>query len=279
MVNRKELNPESSPRAAFGARVRRMRENRGWTQEQFAERLECSSQHISAVETARKPPTLPFSRKADSAFGVAHTAESFEREWRDIRHGALLEGFPEYIGLEGRAVEIRLFEIGIIPGLLQTPGYASALANGHVRRGTITPEHATERVSFLAERQAALVRNRPPTMMVVMDESCIRRPVAGDEVMSEQLERLVRFAALPNSMLQIAPYIIGERRPFNLPINLLTLSDRSMVAYMESHAQGHLERESGFVLAALADYHRLQAECLSQAESVAMINQVRKGAS
>ncbi|WP_405613555.1 Scr1 family TA system antitoxin-like transcriptional regulator [Streptomyces sp. NBC_01508] len=277
MVNRKELNPDSSPMAAFGARMRRFREDRGWSQEGLAVHLSYSSQHISAVETCRKPPTLPFARELDRAFGAAETVDSFEREWRDIRHGSLLEGFPEYVGHEGRAAEIRLFQIGIVPGLLQTPAYASALANGDVRRGSITPEQAAERVSVLAERQATLVRRRPPTLLVVMDESCIRRPVGGAEVMSEQLERLVEFAALPNSMLQIAPYAMGERRPFNLPINLLTLLDRTVIAYAESHTQGHLDRESAFVLPVLSDYHQLQAESLSQTESVAMINEVRKG--
>ncbi|GAA4665368.1 helix-turn-helix domain-containing protein [Streptomyces youssoufiensis] len=279
MVNRKDLNPDSSPRAAYGARLRRHRENRGWTQEQLADRLGLSSQHVSAVETARKPPTLPFSRKADDAFGVANSAESFERQWRDIRHGNLLEGFPEYVGLEGRAVEIRLFTVGIVPGLLQTPRYARAIAEGHMRRNRITPEQAEERVTLLAERQKALVRTRPPIVMVVVDESCIRRRVGGKEVMREQLAHLEEFAERPNTTLQLAPFEMGERRPFTLPVNLLTMTDRSMVAYTESHAQGHLERESSFVLDALADYHQLQAASLSQAESVAMINQVRKGAS
>ncbi|MFC8075162.1 Scr1 family TA system antitoxin-like transcriptional regulator [Streptomyces sp. NPDC057307] len=277
MVNRKELNPDSSPRAAFGARIRRFREDRGWSQEALAGHLSYSSQHISAVETGRKPPTLPFARELDRAFGAVDSADSFEREWRDIRHGSLLEGFPEYVGHEGRAAEIRLFEIGIIPGLLQTPAYASALAGGDVHRGTITADQAAERVAVLAERQATLVRRRPPTLLVVMDESCIRRPVGGPEVMGEQLERLVAFAALPNTVLQIAPYDIGERRPFNLPLYILTLSDRTVMAYAESQIQGHLDRQSAFVLPALADYHQLQAESLSQAESVAMINEVRKG--
>ncbi|MFI1775609.1 Scr1 family TA system antitoxin-like transcriptional regulator [Streptomyces sp. NPDC020406] len=277
MVNRKELDPGSSPRAAYGAHLRRLREDRGWNQEELAEKLAYSGQHISAVETSRKPPTLPFSRKADLVFGITGSADSLEREWRDMRHGSLLEGFPEYVEHEGRAVEIRLFEIGIVPDLLQTPAYASALADGDVRRGTITPEQAAERVSVLAERQATLVRPRPPTMLVVMDESCIRRPVGGAEIMGEQLQHLVAFAALPNTMLQVAPYDIGERRPFNLPINLLTLPDRAVIAYAESQIQGHLEREATSVLSVLSAYHQLQAESMSQTASVAMINQVRKG--
>ncbi|MEU3447894.1 helix-turn-helix transcriptional regulator [Streptomyces thermolilacinus] len=277
MVNRKPLHPESSPEAAFGARVRSSREARGWSQEDLAARTEYSSKHISAVETARKPPTLPFSRALDVALGIAGEAESFEREWRALRHGTLLEGFPEYVGQEGRAVEIRLYEIGIIPGLLQTPEYARVLADSAVKRGAITPEQATERVRFLAKRQQALERHRPPMILVVMDESCIRRPVGGPAVMGAQLERLEEFAARPNTVLQVAPFEIGERRPFDLPVNLLTLPDRSVMAYAESQAHGRLDRESTTVLPMLTAYHQLQAEALSQAASVAMITEVRKG--
>ncbi|MEV7683427.1 Scr1 family TA system antitoxin-like transcriptional regulator [Streptomyces sp. NPDC088341] len=277
MVNRKELNPESSPRAAYGARVRKLREERGWNQDDLAGRTEYSSQHISALETARKPPTLPLSRKLDLAFGIVGTSDSFEREWGEMRHGSLLEGFPEYVGLEGRAVEIRVFEVGIIPGLLQTLEYAQVLADSAVHRGAITREQADERASFLAERQAALVRARPPMVLVVMDESCIRRPVGGPEVMGAQLDRLVEFAELPNTALHIAPYAIGERRTFDRPVNLLTLSDYSVVSYVESQTQGHLERELVYVRNMLTAYHQLQAVSLSQAASVDMINEVRKG--
>ncbi|MFD5888756.1 Scr1 family TA system antitoxin-like transcriptional regulator [Streptomyces sp. NPDC060334] len=277
MVNRKELRPESRPSAAFGARVRSAREDRGWSQEDLASRMTYSSQHISAVETDRKPPTLPFSRKADAVFGTAGSSGSFEREWREIRHGVLLEGFPEYAEYERRAVEIRLFQIGIVPGLLQTPGYAMALARSDIQRGSITPEQAEERVSFLAQRQAALGRDRPPMVLVVMDESCILRSVGGSAVMDAQLAKLTEFAALPNTVVQVAPFTMGERRPFHLPVNLLTLADRSLVAYAETHAQGHVDRESTAVLPLLAGYHHLQAESLPQAASVAMIEELRKG--
>ncbi|MFB6818322.1 helix-turn-helix transcriptional regulator [Streptomyces sp. NPDC056347] len=277
MVNRKELDPNSSPEAAYGAHMRRLRERRGWSQEDLGERLGYSSQHISAVETARKPPTLPFSSKLDVVFGTAGSADSFEREWREIRHGVLLEGFPEYVGYENRAVEIRLYNVGIIPGLLQTPEYARVLAGAAVQRGAITPEQAAERVAFLAERQAALERSQPPMVFVTMDESCIRRPVGGPDVMDAQLARLRDFAELPNTLLQVAPYEIGERRTFDLPVNLLTMPDRSVICYAESQAQGHLDRDSASVLPMLTAYHQLQGEALSPATSMAMISKLRKG--
>ncbi|MYS62025.1 MULTISPECIES: helix-turn-helix domain-containing protein [Streptomycetaceae] len=277
MVNVKALNPDASPQAAYGARLRSFREARGWTQDELAERTGYSGRHVSAVETSRKPPTRRFSRSLDTALGLTGSAESFERAWGEIRNGSLLEGFPEYLKLEARAAEIRMFEVGVIPGLLQTPEYARAVEEGNVKRGTLSPEQASERVEFLAERQAALVRRTPPLVAVILDESCIRRPVGGPAVMDAQLARLVEFADQPHTTLQLAPYSIGERRPFNRLVNLLTLPDRSVLSYVESETHGHLEREITSVLPLVRAYHQLQAEALSQADSVAMIEQVRKG--
>ncbi|MCG7524526.1 helix-turn-helix transcriptional regulator [Streptomyces sp. OfavH-34-F] len=277
MVNIKELNPDASPQAAYGARLRKVRESRGWIQDHLASMVGCTGRHISAIETGRKSATLPFSRKTDIAFDLVGTPESFEREWHDMRHGSLLEGFPEYVGYEGRAVEIRVFEIGLIPGLMQTPEYARAVTEGDLHRGSITPQQAEERVSFLLERQEALVRARPPVVFVVMDESCLLQAVGGPKVMNAQLQRLEELAALPNWFVHIAPFGIGARRAFNLPIYLLTLADRSVVAYAESQAQGHVDREPSSVVPLLTTYHQLHGESLSQAESAAKISQLRKG--
>ncbi|MFE7456637.1 Scr1 family TA system antitoxin-like transcriptional regulator [Streptomyces sp. NPDC057554] len=277
MVNIKQLEPESSPQAAFGARIRQFREERGWTQDMLAPKIGYSSQHISAVETVRKPPTLRFSRKSDQAFGTTDTPDSFEREYAKMRSGAVLEGFPEYVGYEGRAVEIRLFDVGLIPGLLQTPEYARAVAYGDVERGSITAEQADQRVEFLAERQEALVRSRPPMVFVVMDESCLHQAVGGPEVMDAQLQRLEEMSALHNWIIQVAPFSLGARRAFYLPVNLLTMEDRSIVAYAESQAQGYVERETSLVAPMFTTYHQFQGEALSKAASLAKISQLRKG--
>ncbi|MFE7315162.1 helix-turn-helix domain-containing protein [Streptomyces sp. NPDC057555] len=276
-MNRNELNPDASPEAAYGARLRSVREARGWTQEELGSHAEYSSVHISFVENGRKPPTLRFSRSLDRAFGLDGTADSFEHAFREMTHGSLLEGFPEYKKFEGRASEIRLYEVGVVPGLLQTPEYAAALVESEVRRGAITRDQADERLALVAERQAALNRPRPPLVFVVLDESCVVRPMGEHGVMDRQLMRLIEFAELPDAVVQVAPFAMGDRRPFNLPITVLTLPDRSLMSYAESAQRGHLERDSTCVVPILRAYHQLQAESLSQADSVAMLNQLRKG--
>ncbi|MFI2187447.1 Scr1 family TA system antitoxin-like transcriptional regulator [Streptomyces sioyaensis] len=276
-MNRNELNPDASPQAAYGARLRSLREARGWTQEVLAERSEYSSVHVSAVENGRKPPTLRFSRSVDRVFGLEGTPDSFEREYREIKHGSLLEGFPEYVEYEGRAVEIRLYEVGVIPGLLQTPEYAATLEADAVRREAITPEQAEERVELVSRRQATLARTPSPLILAVLDESCIRRPMGDPAIMDAQFERLLKFAERPNTVLQVAPFSMGARRPFSLPITVLTMPDRSIMSYAESAQRGHLERDTRSVLPMLTAYHQLQAEALSQAASVALISKLRKG--
>ncbi|WP_406400240.1 helix-turn-helix domain-containing protein [Streptomyces uncialis] len=274
MVNRRELDPDSGPQAAFGARLRRLRDTRGWTQEELGERLGCTGSHVSAVEIGRRPPTRRFAASVDRVFG---TGDQFERRSMAVRQTALLEGFPEYVSHEARAVEIRLYEVGVIPGLLQTPEYASAIEDQEVMRGAATPEQASERVALVAQRQAALLRTPPPLVLVVLDESCLRRPVGGLAVMGPQLDRLVEFAGLPNTAFQVAEFTMAERRPYTLPITVLTLPDRSLMSYAQSSHRGHLERDGDSVVPMLTAYHQLQVGALSHEASVSMIEKIRKG--
>ncbi|MEV7582212.1 helix-turn-helix domain-containing protein [Streptomyces erythrochromogenes] len=275
MANRKDLDPERSPAAAFGVLLRSLRDERGWTQDELGERMGCSGAHISAVENGRRSPTQRFAASGDRALG---TGDRLVRQSRAVRHTALLEGFPEYVTHEGRAAEIRLYEVGVIPGLLQVPAYATALEADAVRREAITVDQANERVELVARRQAVLAARAPsPLIHIVLDQGCLLRPMGSPRIMTAQYERLIEFAARPSTVLQVAPFSMGARRPFSLPITVLTMPDRSLLSYAESSQRGHLERESAAVIPMLTAYHQLQAESLSQAASVAMIKKLRKG--
>lgn len=276
MANRKALDPEASPRAAFGERLRRLREERGWTQDELSARTGYSASHISGVETGARTPTAKFTARTDRALG---TGDALTRQGAATRNSAILDGFPEFVVQEARATEIRLFEMGVIPGLFQTPAYAAAIAEGAVRRGGITEHQAEERLALLARRQKSLARTPSPQIYAVLDESCIRQRVGGATVMAEQLEHVAAIADQPNTVVQIAPFELGERRSFYTPVTLVTLPERTQIAYAESTHSGQLERDMRFVGPLLTAYHQLAAEALSQAESVAMISQVRKGAS
>lgn len=67
------------------------------------------------------------------------------------------------------------------------------------------------------------------------------------------------------------------RRAFDSQVYLLTLADRAVLAYGESHLQGQVEKQQSLVVPILNAYHQLQGEALSQAASIEMIRQLRKG--
>ncbi|WP_280718163.1 DUF5753 domain-containing protein [Kitasatospora sp. MAP5-34] len=196
--------------------------------------------------------------------------------WWNLKHTALLEGFPEYAAHESKAAELRLFELGVIPGLFQTPAYAAAIASAAVQRGAVTQDQADERLAFLAARQRLLEQSPAPLVHAVLDESCLRRPIGGRVVLTEQFQHLELLAARPQVIIQVAPHALAERRPFAHPVTLLTLRDHTALGYTESHQRGFIERDTDTVRAWTRDYHRLQVEALPQAASMEMIQEVRK---
>ncbi|WP_406204286.1 helix-turn-helix domain-containing protein [Kitasatospora sp. NBC_01560] len=272
-MNKKHIDPTSSPWAPFGVQLRRSREGRGLTQAQLARKCKYDPSYVSFVELAQRPPSEKFAVTADQ---ILETGGTLSLMYWQHRHTALVPGFPEYANYESRAAEIRMFEINVIPGLLQTAEYATALEAGHVRQGSATQEQADERVNFLATRQQCLTRTPPPLIHAVLDESCIRRPVGGREVMAAQLQQLEASAQQPNMLIQVAPFALGEDRPFMRMVFLLTMPDRRMLGYSENEQRGFLDRDVETVHSLAKSYDRLQIEALNQAASVALIRAVRK---
>ncbi|GAA1223094.1 helix-turn-helix transcriptional regulator [Kitasatospora nipponensis] len=272
MVNIRTLDPQSSPSAAFGSQLRSSREAHGWSQDQLAERMEYSGTYVSAVETARKSPTLKFAKSADAALG---TGQTLELMWWGVKRSAL-PGFPEHAAQETRATKIRIFEPTIIPGLLQTREYAAAHATANVQRGAITREQADERLRFLATRQRLHLRTSPPFIHAVIDESAIRRRIGGSEVTAAQLDHLVAMAAQPHVILQITPFSLHEPIPFGAFVTLLTFPDRSVAGYTESADRGFVIRETTTVADWERAYDRLQADALPRTESLALIRKARE---
>lgn len=274
MVNRRQLNPEAGPRAAFGARLRTLREQRGWTQPELGARMGYAASHISGVEIGSRNATAKFTARADQVFG---TGDALTRQGDALRNPAILDGFDDYLALEKDALEIRVFELGVLPGIVQTRAYAEAIQSAVVARGAVTAQQARERIARQLARQNALVREAQPRIFMTIDEGALCRCVGGPDVMAEQYQRLLDFAALPNAVLQVAPFSMGEHRALDFPANLLTLRSGARVAYTESAQRGHLERESRYVEPLLTAYHHLQVESLSQTASTAVIERVRKG--
>jgi hypothetical protein len=137
-----------------------------------------------------------------------------------------------YVGLEAAASVIRTYEVQLVPGLLQTEGYARAL----IRQGSAASEDEIARRGELrASRQEILRRPDAPQVWAVVDEGALRRPVGSRDVAREQLQYLIEIADHPAVTLQILPFQAGAHSAMGGPFTILRFAEPDLqdVVYIE----------------------------------------------
>jgi hypothetical protein len=92
--------------------------------------------------------------------------------WWHAYSDVLPSWLEPYVGLEAAASVIRTYEVQLVPGLLQTEGYARTL----IRQGSAASEDEIARRGELrASRQEILRRPDAPQLWAVVDEGALRR--------------------------------------------------------------------------------------------------------
>ncbi|MFD7598487.1 Scr1 family TA system antitoxin-like transcriptional regulator [Kitasatospora sp. NPDC059812] len=84
-------------------------------------------------------------------------------------------------------------------------------------------------------------------------------------------EKLEQQYERGNVVLQVAPFSMGEHRPFVSPVRLLTLPDGSLFGYSESEGRGHVERDDVRLLDWRRRYDRLQVGALAELATLELI--------
>ncbi|MFE0176459.1 helix-turn-helix domain-containing protein [Streptomyces sp. NPDC059002] len=212
--------PRSAPtvgQVVLGRRLQDLRERAGLKREEAAKILRVAPATVRRMETAEVALKIPYLQLLLKSYGIADDeAEAFvtlaeeanKPGWWQRFHDILPGWFSMYVSLEGAASLIRSYEPHFVPGLLQTEEYA----RGVMRSGAIgqtRPADIERYVALRMERQSLLTREDAPRLWVVMDETALRRPVGGPDVMREQLDRLLEATELPHVTLQVAPFASG----------------------------------------------------------------------
>lgn len=212
--------PRSAPtvgQVVLGRRLQDLRESVGMGREEAARVLRVAPATIRRMETAEVALKIPYLQLLLKAYGVAddeaaafvHLAEDANRPgWWQRFHDVLPGWFSMHVSLEGAASMIRQYEPHFVPGLLQTEEYArGVLTSGAI--GQTRPEDIERLVDLRMKRQELLTRPDAPRLWAVMDETALRRPVGGPEVMRAQLGKLLDSTELPNVVVQVAPFANG----------------------------------------------------------------------
>jgi transcriptional regulator with XRE-family HTH domain len=279
---------EQSPtirRRRLALELRRLRETAGLTCEQVAEHLECSASKISRVETGRVSVSPRDVRDMLDLYDVPGeqreslvqlARDSRQKGWWHAYSDTMLPQFATYLGLESAASEIRIYEVNLIPGLLQTEDYARAV----IRAGMMnSPSEDVERsVALRMARQPAVTRDDPPKVWAVMDEAALRRRVGGASLMRMQLEHLLTQAQLPNVAVQVIPFAGGAHPAMGRPFVILVFPDRvdTDVVYLEDLTSSLYLEDVAEVDRYNVFFNHLRATALSFADSSALIASVLK---
>jgi hypothetical protein len=106
--------------------------------------------------------------------------------------------FMPYRQAESEATTLRFWGPLVVPGLLQTEGYARSLLSVE----TYTPEQLDELVAARMERQQVIGR---AYLTAVVDAHVLQRRVGSAAVMAEQCGHLLTMAARPKIRVHVVP--------------------------------------------------------------------------
>jgi transcriptional regulator with XRE-family HTH domain len=210
----------------------RLRKERSLTQQQVAGAMEWSPSKLIRVEGGGSSITKVDLDALLTKYGV--TSESHrerlhalnrgakERGWWDSYKESVTPEYLSYVGFEAGAAFIRQFQMGFIPGLLQTADYAEVVT----AVGQVDPGDVGLLVRLRMQRQSELAqRSVPPRLYFVLDEGVIRRRVGikrNRAIMPNQLRSIADRAERDHLLtIRIVPFDTGAHPGLIDPFTLL----------------------------------------------------------
>ncbi|WP_405582624.1 helix-turn-helix domain-containing protein [Streptomyces sp. NBC_01190] len=258
-------------RRRLGSELRKLREQKGMTAEEVAARLLVSQSKISRLENGRRSISQRDVRDLCGVYGVEdlRIVDSLMQMAKESRQQGWWHAFGDipysvYIGLETEAASLRVFEPQVVPGLLQTRGYAGAVIAGNLPEAPA--EQVDKRVNVRLRRQERILEDESPLRLwAVIDEAALCRKVGDNAVMREQLLHLVDLSQLPHVTVQVLPFEAGAHPGLSGQFAVLEFTDTTdaTVVYLEGvNSDLYLEKDTD-VQAYSVMYEHLRAQALS----------------
>ncbi|MFG2780843.1 helix-turn-helix domain-containing protein [Streptomyces prunicolor] len=208
--------PSSSAQAArqaLAARLRDLRLDAELTVRGLALSTSWSHSKVSRIENARTAPAPEDVRawaracavedQAEELVAALRAVEGMWIEWHRMERSGLKAAQESVRSLYERTRAHRVYDSWLIPGLLQTMGYTTAILHATRRRRRLIDD-VDAAVAERMDRQHVLYEGRR-TFAFVLEEAVLRNGIGGREVMREQLRHLLTVGFLPNVSLGLVP--------------------------------------------------------------------------
>ena len=286
MTGRRSVSPPVR-RRRLGAELRRHRETAGFTIEQVAEHMGCSTSKISRLETGQIGSSPHDVREILALLQVSEPAadelvevakETRQRGWWQ-RQGTVLTS--DFVAFEQAASSIRSYEAQCVPGLLQTEQYARHLLAGGGDLLVDAGEGRAQiesRLQVRMRRRSLLTQDEPLQFWSVIDETALLRPVGGEAVRRGQLDHLIAMSEMDNVTLQVLPLRVGAHPGMEGSFAILRFPHESDpdAVYVTTATGGLFHEKPEHVATHVRVFERLTSVALSAEDSITFMSSLRK---
>ncbi|MEU3712628.1 helix-turn-helix domain-containing protein [Streptomyces catenulae] len=252
----------------YGEWLRTKREEAGMTQQELADTAIMTRSHIAHIEAGRRVPSREDARRLDLALGTGDVLSSFLPE----DDSAIADHFAAARELEKQATVIREFGISMIPGILQTAGYARA-----IMRTAFPPWSDEECDSYVVtrlERAKILANPVRPAVCALLDEAVLRRPVGGPSVMAEQIAHVVRLAEVGRIRVHVIPFDLGAHPLMQGVLTMMWFEDQPPAAYTEGMQTGKIIDSPAMVDRLQGSYTLAMGDAMPLQESITLMKAI-----
>jgi transcriptional regulator with XRE-family HTH domain len=250
------------PRARFAEELRLLRTQRGHSLRQLGERLGWDWSLFGKMEKGETLGGPEVVQALDQHYGTPglllalwELAVSDKTQFR--------ERYRQYMALEAEATSLWHFAVSVLPGLLQTPGYAREV----LAAGGLKGEELEQQVEARIGRRELLEGEDAPPFRTILSEAVLRTPLRDVGEWRGQLEYLGEVAERANVTLHVLPFSAGPHGLMGAAVMFLRLPEGRTVAYVENGYRGELIGETAPVEQMQLKYDAVRDLALSPAES------------
>jgi DNA-binding XRE family transcriptional regulator len=237
------LSSAQQARQALGLRLREIRINAGLTARELSRLLGRHSSKISRIEHGNVAPSASdicawcehcaaTDQTADLVASL-YAVEGMWTEWRRMERTGLRKAQESVRSLYERTRQFRAYSTGLIPGIVQTQAYTTAILTAIMRRRSLRDDVA-DAVAVRMERQRALYSG-DHRFAILLEESALQSGVGGVEVTAGQLGHLITVSSLPSVSLGIIPARPDRDRAWPVESFWMFDDDRVQVELVSGH--------------------------------------------
>ncbi|CAM5530237.1 Helix-turn-helix domain-containing protein OS=Streptomyces tendae OX=1932 GN=GUR47_30735 PE=4 SV=1 [Streptomyces tendae] len=267
----REPHPSDSLRT-FGAFVQALREHAGLNRGDLAAAVQYSKHTVESVELGRRMPDEAFVERAEEALG---NTGGLRRAARHLTRGeaGLAAWFRRWARLEREAVSLCTYECRLVPGLLQSEGYARAVFDNSIP--LLTDEQAEAQVTARMERQTIMRERSTVPFGFIVEESVLRRGLGGAQVQATMLDHVLDLTAPRNVTLQVVPLELEFHGCLDGPVQLVGTLEGRRLGYSEGQQNGRLISDAKEVSLLCRRYDTLRSQALNPRESRDLLERLR----